>query len=104
MNGSDYSSYFLGPEEEAHVRYEALRAVFVEGDSMQEVAQHFGVSYGTIRNWVADFRRAHDAGQPPPFSFHRREVARQVVSGSTISRKLQLPMSEPCRLKLERDS
>ncbi len=104
MNGSDYSSYFLGPVEESHVRYEALRAVFVEGDSMQNVAQQFEVSYGTVRNWVADFRRGHDAGQPPPFSFHRREVARQVVSGATIGRKLPLPMSEPVRWKLERDS
>ncbi len=89
MDGSDYSSYFLDPEEESHVRYEALRAVFVEGDSMREVAQHFGISYGTIRNWVSDFRRGHDVGQPPPFSFRRRAVARQVMCGATINNKSQ---------------
>lgn len=104
MNGGDYSGYFLGPEEHSHVRYEALRAFFVKGDSMKDVAQQFGVSYGAVRNWVTDFRRRHDAGQPPPFSFQRREVAPQEVNGSTISRKLPLPMLEPVRSKLERDS
>ena len=69
----DYKDYFTQPEEAPHRRYEALRGVFVEEQPMKSVAQRFGVSYGTIRNWVSEFRQSRDAGQPPPF---RNVVAR----------------------------
>lgn len=77
MNGGDYSSYFLCPEEESQRRYEVLRSVFVDEDSMQEAAEHFGIGYGTVRNWVSDFRRTVDAGQRPPFLHRPEEGVRQ---------------------------
>ena len=70
MNRSTYTDYFLKPEQATQRRYEALRAVFVDEESMQDVAQRFGLSYGTIRNCVSDFRRSCDAEEEPPFSFH----------------------------------
>ena len=70
MNALNYKDYFLQPVDGAHRRYEALRSVVVEGQSMKEVAQRFEVSYGTLRNWVSEFCRWQDAGQSPPFS-HR---------------------------------
>ena len=63
MNRSDYTDYFLNPEQANHRRYEALRAVFVEEESLQDVAQRFGLTYGSIRNWTSDFRRSRDAGE-----------------------------------------
>lgn len=73
MNGLDYKSYFMQPAEAAQRRYEALRCVFVEEQSMKQVAQRYDLSYGTIRNWVSEFSRAQEAGQSPPF---RRTIAR----------------------------
>ena len=68
MDGGNYADYFLKPKQSSQRRYEALRAVFVEELSLKEVAQQFGISYGTIRNWVSDFYRTRDSGDGPPFS------------------------------------
>ena len=68
MDGHTYASYFLQPEALAHTRYEALRAVCVDELSLRDAAELFGVSYGTARNWLSEFRRMRDAGQAPPFS------------------------------------
>ena len=74
MNGSNFSHYFLTPEQPTHRRYEALRAVFVEDEPMQDVAQRFDVSYGTIRNWASEFSKTFEAGNPAPFLFQPIEV------------------------------
>ena len=74
MNGGDYRNYFLQPHAVSQRRYEALRSVFVEEQSMQTVAARFDVSYGTVRNWVSAFRRGCDSGQIPPFSLRRQAV------------------------------
>jgi DNA-directed RNA polymerase specialized sigma24 family protein len=70
MNRSTYTDYFLKLQQATQRHYKALRAVFVNEEFMQDVAQRFGLTYGTIRNWVSEFRRACDAGEEPPFSFH----------------------------------
>jgi transposase len=90
VNGGNYRSFFVSPNNELQKRYEVLRSVFVDEDSMQEVAQRFGLGYGTIRNWVSEFRRSCDAGLPPPFLFrqdgdvHQMEMA--VMKGMRIKR------------------
>jgi transposase-like protein len=73
MNGNNLSNYFLTPKQPTHRRYEALRAVFVEDEPMQDVAQRFDVSYGTIRNWASEFSRTYQAGETPPFLFQQIE-------------------------------
>ena len=50
MDGVNFASYFLSPMHANHRRYEALRSHFVDEKSMQDVAQRFGVTYGTMRN------------------------------------------------------
>jgi transposase-like protein len=74
MEGLDYRDYFLQPSDVSQRRYEALRAVFVEQQSLKHVAGRFDVRYGTVRNWVSEFRRSCDAGQAPPFSLRREAV------------------------------
>ena len=74
MNGSNFSHYFLTPEQPTHRRYEALRAVFVDDEPMQEVAQRFELSYGTVRNWASEFSRTYEANEIPPFLFQPIEV------------------------------
>jgi hypothetical protein len=73
MDGLDYEDFFVHPVEATHRRYEALRSVFVEKQPMKEVAQRYDISYGTVRNWVSEFCRGQDVGQPPPF-LPRRHV------------------------------
>jgi hypothetical protein len=67
--------FFLHPTQVLHRQYEAVRAVFVEHRPLPEVAQHFGYSYGGLRNLVADFRAHWRTGQTPPFSPNPAAVA-----------------------------
>ncbi len=48
---------FLKPENSTHRKYEALRALFVDGLSVDEAAARFGYAAGTLRNLRAAFLR-----------------------------------------------
>jgi transposase-like protein len=96
MEGLDYRAYFLQPSDVSQRRYEALRAVFVEQQSLKHVAGRFDVSYGTVRNWVSEFRRSCDAGQAPPFSL-RREAVPQPADAMMKNPKFKPPTSGRCR-------
>lgn len=67
MNVNNRADYFLQPRQPNHRRYEVLRSVFVEDESMQDVASRFAVSYGTVRNWVSEFCRFQDTSNELPF-------------------------------------
>ncbi len=67
MDVNNRASSFLQPQQTNHRRYEVLRSVFVEEESMRDVASHFDVSYGTVRNWVSEFCRWQDTGNELPF-------------------------------------
>jgi transposase-like protein len=68
MNGFDEKRYFLQPTESSQRRYEALRSAVVDEQPMKEIANRFGISYGTLRNWRCEFQQAVKAGIAPPFS------------------------------------
>jgi transposase len=67
MDVNNRAVYFLQPRQPNHRWYEVLRSVFVEDESMQDVASRFEVSYGTVRNWVSEFCRCQDTSAEPPF-------------------------------------
>lgn len=67
MDGRPYEAFFLAPQDPSQRRYEALRGVFVDDESMAEVAQRLGLAQGTVRNWVCAFRQQWDDGEAPPF-------------------------------------
>ncbi len=71
MNEAKYQDFFLQPAEPRHRQYEALRAYFVEQQPLRDVAERFGVGYGTACNWVSQFRAQQNAGQGSPFLFRR---------------------------------
>ena len=77
MSSQTYEPFFLQPSDPVHRRYETLRAVFVDKQPMNKVAQRFDVHYGTVRNWASEFRAQQDAQQTPPFSFRHNAAARQ---------------------------
>ena len=97
MDGQVYQEFFVRPTGSSHRRYEALRSVFVEHQPLGEVADRFGVSYGTVRNWVSQFRMQYDRGQPPPFSRSRREGVLRAESRRRMARRSRSPMPERYR-------
>jgi hypothetical protein len=69
MDDSICRRFFLEPDQTSHCRYEALRAIFVEGLPLNQVADRFGYRPLALRSLVSRFRSACRAGSPPPFSF-----------------------------------
>ena len=62
------AGWFTAPAQLNHRRYEALRAVFLDGRSQKEVADHFGYRYSTLRQLVYEFRRhGLDGDEASPF-------------------------------------
>jgi len=68
MDPARMRSFFLKPSNPLQRQYEVLRAVLVDEQPMQEVAQRFGYRYDTVRTLVSQFRHQFTAGQLPPFS------------------------------------
>ena len=67
--------FFLEPQQSSQRRYEALRAIFIEGLPLNQVADRFGYRPGALRSLVSRFRSGCRAGNPPPFSFATAPVA-----------------------------
>ena len=77
MDDTPYREFFAQPTHPYHRRYEALRAVFLDGRPQKEVAAHFGYRYSTLRQLVYEFRHhRRDAGAASPFFESRRSDAR----------------------------
>lgn len=68
MDDARYRTFFLQPTDPMHRHYEALRAVIVEQQPMQAVAQRLGYRYDSVRALVSRFRGQFDSGTLPPFS------------------------------------
>jgi hypothetical protein len=76
--------YFLQPSNATHRQYEALRAYFVEGLSVAEVAKRFAYTPGSFRVLACQFRKDPQRTffQPPaqgPRTAPKRERLRQRV-------------------------
>jgi hypothetical protein len=63
MDDTAFQRYFTQPTQVYHRRYEALRAVMVDGRPQKEVAEAFGFQYGSLRLLVHEFRRSFDGHQ-----------------------------------------
>ena len=69
MDDSRCRQYFLAPQETSQRRYEALRAVFVDGEPLETVARRFGYTVATLKSMASRFRADCRRGVTPPFSF-----------------------------------
>ena len=70
MDDTVAREYFTRPTQTYHRRYEALRAVIVDGRSQKEVADEFGFQHHSLRQLVYEFRRSletADACEESPF-------------------------------------
>ena len=77
MDDARCRQFFSQPTNPYHRRYEALRAVFVEGRAQQEVAEQFGFEYSSLRQVVYEFRRqSREAAEASPFFANGRSAGR----------------------------
>ncbi|HMB06408.1 MAG TPA: hypothetical protein VKP69_22075 [Isosphaeraceae bacterium] len=67
MEGSHPSRSFLEPAQTFQRQYEALRAVFVEAQPLDQVAERFSYKLSTLRSMVSRFRADCRRGRSPPF-------------------------------------
>jgi hypothetical protein len=67
MEGHDDSRFFLEPEQTFHRRYEALRAILVDHEPVDRVAERFGYQTSALRSMVSRFRADRRRGVTPPF-------------------------------------
>ena len=75
MDDARYREFFSQPTQPYHRRYEALRAVFVEGRLQKEVAERFGFKSSSLRQLVYEFRQhsGHAADGSPFFESQRSD-------------------------------
>lgn len=100
MGGSSYEQFFTRPKDFMQRRYESLRAVFVEGVAMNDVAKRFGVAYGTVRNWAHQFRAVHDQGESSPFFLPPSgDVLGMGLRPNSLRKNRQRPTRKRCRWK-----
>jgi transposase len=82
MDNTSYQEFFARPTHPYHRRYEALRAVFLDGRSQKDAAELFGYRYSTLRQLVYEFRRqARDSADATPF-FETRSAADRPLRAS----------------------
>ncbi len=67
MEGDSNRQFFLEPQQTFHRQYEALRAVFVEGQPLEPVAVRFGYKVATLQSMVSRFRAERRRGAVAPF-------------------------------------
>jgi hypothetical protein len=67
MDGSHTSRFFLEPKQTFQRRYEALRAIFLEGQPLDQVAERFGYKSSALRSMASRFRADCRRGVATPF-------------------------------------
>jgi hypothetical protein len=68
MDDQPCRSFFLEPRSPFHRRYEAFRAIFVEGRPVAEVAAQFGYKPAAFKVLISRFRSQVRHENVPPFS------------------------------------
>ena len=68
MDDQPCRDFFLRPRSPAHRRYEALRAVFIDGRPPAEVARHFGYKPDALKVLISRFRQDIRNQEIPLFS------------------------------------
>jgi hypothetical protein len=69
MDDEPCRQFFLQPQESLQRRYEAMRAYFIDGRSLAEIADRFGYRLSSLKSMVCRFRASCGRGASPPFFF-----------------------------------
>ncbi len=67
MDGSQVRRFFLEPEQTCQRQYEALRAIFIDDQPLDRVAERFGYKPSALRSMASRLRADCRRGVAPPF-------------------------------------
>ena len=67
MDGSHTKRFFLEPQQTFQRQYEALRALFVDDEPLERVAERFDYKPSTLRAMASRLRADCRRGVAPPF-------------------------------------
>jgi hypothetical protein len=67
MDGTHTSRFFLEPKPTFQRQYEALRAIFVEDQPLDQVAVRFGYKLSALKSMASRFRADCRRGVATPF-------------------------------------
>ncbi len=67
MDGSHTRRYFLEPQQTFQRQYEALRAIFVDDQPVDRVAERFGYKPSALKSMASRLRADRRQGATPPF-------------------------------------
>jgi hypothetical protein len=67
MDGSHTRRFFLQPQQTFQRQYEALRALFVEDEPLERVAERFDYKPSTLRSMASRLRADYRRGVATPF-------------------------------------
>lgn len=67
MDGSHTRQFFLEPQQTFQRQYEALRAIFVDDEPLERVAQRFDYKPSTLRSMASRLRADDRRGGASPF-------------------------------------
>jgi hypothetical protein len=81
MDDEPCRQFFLRPNETLQRRYEALRAYFVDGCALAEIADRLGYRLSSLKSMVCRFRASCGRGTWPPF-FFRTDADDPTVGGA----------------------
>ena len=93
MDGSHASRFFLEPTQTFQRRYEALRAVFVDAQPFERVAERFGYKLSALRSMASRLRADCRRGVTPPFFSRTDADVRSGPAGAKTGRAPNHPRS-----------
>jgi hypothetical protein len=67
MDGSHTRRFFLEPQQTFQRQYEALRALFVDDEPLERVAERFDYKPSTLRSMASRLRADYRRGVATPF-------------------------------------
>jgi hypothetical protein len=67
MDGTLARRFFLEPQQTFQRQYEALRAIFVDDDPLERVAERFGYKPSALKSMASRLRADCRRGVAPPF-------------------------------------
>jgi hypothetical protein len=67
MDGDHIKGFFLEPRQTFQRQYEALRAIFVDDEPLERVAERFGYTPATLRSMASRLRSDRRQGVATPF-------------------------------------
>ena len=93
MDDTTCRAFFSRPTNPYHRRYEALRAVFLDGRAAKDVAEQFGLTHRSLQQVVYEFRQhcRNPAAASPFFASAKTAGLRCGRRRRRLLRKRSLP-------------